>query len=84
MHGLDILRINHTMIKIMVSALQSGQGESVFDKHTSDFASIIEQNLSLWDATGCALGDSSNAPCFNHYFTAMAELLHLDARRRLG
>ncbi|KAL6694299.1 hypothetical protein J3F84DRAFT_379083 [Trichoderma pleuroticola] len=50
-HGVHMLQIYHSMISIMIAVAPS-TSETAYDEHTSTFASILSQTVSMWDRTG--------------------------------
>ncbi|KAM0419027.1 hypothetical protein ACHAPT_012078 [Fusarium lateritium] len=54
-YGVFMLRIFHTMATIMISTTLTPH-ECAFDKHTEQFASIIDQTLKMWNMNGFAVG----------------------------
>ncbi|RSL38190.1 hypothetical protein CEP53_015090, partial [Fusarium sp. AF-6] len=54
-YGVFMLRMFHTMASIMISTTLAPH-ECIFDKHTEQFASIIDQTLKMWNMNGFAVG----------------------------
>ncbi|KAM6485590.1 hypothetical protein HDV62DRAFT_257856 [Trichoderma sp. SZMC 28011] len=50
-HGVHLLQMYHSMISIMI-AVAPCVSEAAYDEHTSTFASILSQTVSMWDRTG--------------------------------
>ncbi|KAF4949056.1 hypothetical protein FGADI_9165 [Fusarium gaditjirri] len=46
--GTSILRIYHSMIKIMVATCLRGKDEMIYDRYTPDFTSLLQQIWQLW------------------------------------
>ncbi|RYP85987.1 hypothetical protein DL769_000850 [Monosporascus sp. CRB-8-3] len=77
--GLDVLRTYHTMTKIMAATCLRGRDETVYDKHTASFASLLYQVWGLWNRAAVAFRDTPSKFSFTTdmgfipplYFTAL-------------
>ncbi|KAH7249214.1 hypothetical protein B0J15DRAFT_561547 [Fusarium solani] len=54
-YGVFMLRMFHTMASIMISTALAPH-ECISDKHSEQFASIIDQTLKMWNMNGFAVG----------------------------
>ncbi|KAF4443754.1 C6 zinc finger domain-containing protein [Fusarium austroafricanum] len=54
--GMAVLRIYHTMIKIMVATCLRGKDEMIYDRYMPDFASLLQQVWNLWAEANAKFG----------------------------
>ncbi|KAF4338913.1 C6 zinc finger domain protein [Fusarium beomiforme] len=54
--GIRILRIYHTMIKIMVATCLRGKDEMIYDRYIPDFTSLLQQVWELWTQAAVEFG----------------------------
>ncbi|KAK3385891.1 hypothetical protein B0H63DRAFT_393780 [Podospora didyma] len=54
--GPPLLRLYHTMATIMAATCLRGTDETVFDSHTADFATILDQAIELWTRAAHVMG----------------------------